>query len=177
MQGTNPNTVRFDYNVATPGATTAILAQVGPGASGTVTFQVNVNANLASQTINNSARFAYFDGAANAGPFYTNVTPFTVDLSVAFTFTGQTIPSALQGSTVSFTNHLVNTGNDFDTFDITYAMGSFPAGSTPTLYQSNGIALMTDTNGNGIPDTGRMCVAALNSKNIDYVCACIAKVV
>jgi aromatic-amino-acid transaminase len=25
-------------------------------------------------------------------------------------------------------------------------------------------------------DTGRMCVAALNSKNIDYVCACIAKV-
>ena len=26
-------------------------------------------------------------------------------------------------------------------------------------------------------DTGRMCVAALNSKNIDYVCACIAKVV
>jgi aromatic-amino-acid transaminase len=26
-------------------------------------------------------------------------------------------------------------------------------------------------------DTGRMCVAALNSKNIDYVCASIAKVV
>ncbi len=26
-------------------------------------------------------------------------------------------------------------------------------------------------------DTGRMCVAALNSKNVDYVCACIAKVV
>jgi len=26
-------------------------------------------------------------------------------------------------------------------------------------------------------DTGRMCVAALNSKNIDYVCACVAKVV
>ena len=27
------------------------------------------------------------------------------------------------------------------------------------------------------PDTGRMCVAALNSKNIDYVCASIAKVI
>jgi aromatic-amino-acid transaminase len=26
-------------------------------------------------------------------------------------------------------------------------------------------------------DTGRMCVAALNSQNIDYVCASIAKVV
>jgi aromatic-amino-acid transaminase len=26
-------------------------------------------------------------------------------------------------------------------------------------------------------DTGRMCVAALNSKNIDYVCACIARVI
>jgi aromatic-amino-acid transaminase len=26
-------------------------------------------------------------------------------------------------------------------------------------------------------DTGRMCVAALNSKNIDYVCQAIAKVI
>ena len=26
-------------------------------------------------------------------------------------------------------------------------------------------------------DTGRMCVAALNSKNLDYVCAAIAKVI
>jgi aromatic-amino-acid transaminase len=26
-------------------------------------------------------------------------------------------------------------------------------------------------------DTGRMCVAALNGKNIDYVCAAIAKVI
>ena len=26
-------------------------------------------------------------------------------------------------------------------------------------------------------DTGRMCVAALNSKNIDYVCESIAKVI
>jgi aromatic-amino-acid transaminase len=26
-------------------------------------------------------------------------------------------------------------------------------------------------------DTGRMCVAALNNHNIDYVCACIAKIV
>ncbi|MBI5170147.1 MAG: DUF11 domain-containing protein [Candidatus Eisenbacteria bacterium] len=154
VQGAGLNTVRFDHNVATPGAATAILGSIAPGASGTVTFQVNVNPNLASQVINNSARFAYFDGAANAGPFYTNVAPFTVDLSVAFTFTGQTVASALQGSTVTFANHLVNTGNDFDTFDVTYAMGSFPAGSTPTLYQSNGIALMTDTNGNGIPDTG-----------------------
>ncbi|MCC6651485.1 MAG: DUF11 domain-containing protein, partial [Candidatus Eisenbacteria bacterium] len=160
VQGAGLNTVRFDYNVATPGSATAILGNVAPGASGTVTFDVNVDAGLPAQTINNSARFAYFDGAANAGPFYTNVAPFTVNLSVAFTFTGQTVASALQGSLVSFANTLVNTGNGFDTFDITYAMGSFPAGSTPTLYQSNGIALMTDTNGNGIPDTGPLAPGA-----------------
>ncbi len=160
VQGAGPNTVRFDHNVATPGAVTAILGTVAPGASGTVTFEVNVNPGLPSQVINNSARFAYFDGAANAGPFYTNVAPFTVDLSVAFTFTGQTVASALQGSLVTFTNTLVNTGNDFDTFDITYAMGTFPPGSTPTLYQSNGVALMTDTNGNGIPDTGPLAAGA-----------------
>lgn len=154
VQGAGPNTVRFDWNVATPGAVTANIGSIAPGASGTVTFDVNVNAGLAAQTINNSARFAYFDGGANAGPFYTNIAPFAVNLSVAFTFTGQTVASALQGSQVSFANTLVNTGNGTDTYDITYAMGSFPAGSTPTLYQSNGIALMTDSNGNGIPDTG-----------------------
>lgn len=159
-QGTPPATIRWDWNVATPGAVTAIVNQVPPGQSGSVTFQVNVNAGLAPQVINNSARYAYNDGAANVGPFTTNVAPFSVNRTVSVGFTGQTIATANQGSLVTYTNHLVNTGNGSDVFNITVAPGTFPAGSTFTLYQTGGVALLTDTNLDGIPDTGPLAAGA-----------------
>jgi len=159
-QGIAPNTVTFDFNVATGGAVTAQLAQVPPGQSGSVTFDVTVNAGLAPQVIDNSARFAYNDGVASIGPFFTNVASFTVNQAVSLTFAGETIASALQGSVVVFTNTLTNTGNGSDVFDITVNMGTFPAGSSATLYQSGGLALLTDSNGNGIPDTGPVAAGA-----------------
>lgn len=161
-QGVIPNTVRFDYNVATPGAVTAQINNIPPGQSGSLTFQVNVNAGLSPQTIDNSARYAYNDGAGNVGPFFTNLAPFTVNQAVAFTFTGQTVASALQGSTVTFSNTLVNTGNGTDTFDISVSTltSTFPAGSTFQLYQSNGVALLNDSNSNSIPDTGPLAAGA-----------------
>jgi uncharacterized repeat protein (TIGR01451 family) len=159
-QGTAPATVRYDWNVATPGAVTAILAQVPPGQSGSVTFQVMVNAGLPPQVIDDAVRYAYFDGAANVGPFNTNLASFTVTQAVSLTFSGQTIVSALQGGLVAFTDHLVNTGNGTDRFNITAALGTFPAGSTVQIYQSNGVALLSDTNGDGIPDTGPVAPGA-----------------
>ena len=159
-QGTAPATVRYDWNVATPGAVTAILAQVPPGQSGNVTFQVMVNAGLAPQTIDDAARYAFNDGAANVGPFFTNIASFTVTQAGSLTFSGQTVASALQGSLVSFTDHLVNTGNGTDRFNITAVLGTFPAGSSFQLYQSNGIAPLTDTNGDGLPDTGPVAAGA-----------------
>ena len=41
-----------------------------------------------------------------------------------------------------------------DTFDITLVSSNFPAGTTFTLYQSDGNTPLVDVNGNGIPDTG-----------------------
>ncbi len=159
-QGVALNTVRFDFNVATGGAVTAQIAQVTPGQSGSVTFDVTVNPGLAPQVIDNSSRFAYNDGAADVGPFFTNIASFTVNQSVSLTFTGETVPSALQGSIVTFTNTLVNTGNGSDVFDVAVNMGTFPVGSSATLYQTGGLALLTDTNGNGIPDTGPVAAGA-----------------
>ena len=72
---------------------TARIARIAPGASGTVTFQVNVNSGLTPQTINNFASYVYNDGVSNVGPFTTNLAPFTVDASASLTFTGQTIAS------------------------------------------------------------------------------------
>jgi uncharacterized repeat protein (TIGR01451 family) len=152
--GTPPGTIRFDENVATPGAVTAIVNQVPSGQSGSVTFAVNVNSGLPPQTIGNVARYVYFDGAANAGPFFTNSAPFDVSQSAAVTLTGQTVASALQGATVSFVNTLTNTGNGNDVFDISTSASSFPAGSIVQLFQSDGVTPLTDSNGNLTPDVG-----------------------
>lgn len=153
-QGVSPNTVKYDFGVTAGGNVNAVVRTVPPGASGTLTFQVNVNSGLAPQVINNAATYAYNDGAANVGPFTTNQAPFTVTQAVSFTFTGQTIASAVQGATLTYTNSLHNTGNGTDTFDITLNGASFPAGTGYVLYQSDGVTPLTDSNGNGIPDTG-----------------------
>jgi uncharacterized repeat protein (TIGR01451 family) len=159
--GAGANTIRWDYNVATAGAVTAIVNQVPPGQTGSVTFNVNVNSGLAPQIIGNIARYAYFDGAGNAGPFFSNSAPFTVNQSAALTFTGQTVPSALQGSTVSFSNTLQNTGNGSDVFDISTGGNTFPAGSIVQLFQSDGVTPLTDSNGNLTPDVGPLAPGAI----------------
>lgn len=159
-QGTAPNTIVYDFGATTGNTVTATIARVAPGASGTLTFQIGVNAGLGPQTINNQANFAYNDGAANVGPFVTNVAPFTINQTASVTFTGQTIASATQGSLVSFSNTLTNTGNGTDVFDIVYNASTFPAGTLLTLYQSNGITPLNDSNGNGIPDSGPLAAGA-----------------
>ena len=162
-QGVSPNTVKYDFGVTAGGNVNAVIRAVPPGASGTLTFQVNVNPGLAPQVIDNSATFAYNDGAANVGPFTTNLAPFTVTQAVSFTFTGQTIASAVQGATLTYTNSLHNTGNGFDTFDITLAGATFPVGTSYVLYQSDGVTPLTDSNGNGTPDTGPIAAGATTS--------------
>ena len=159
-QGTAPNTIVYDFGVTGANTVTAKIARVAPGASGTVTFQVNVNSGLAPQTINNFASYVYNDGVSNVGPFTTNLAPFTVDASASLTFTGQTVASALQGSTVSFTNVLTNTGNASDVFDVIVNPGTFPAGTTYSLFKSDGVTPLTDSNSNGIPDTGPLAAGA-----------------
>ena len=158
--GAGLNTIRFDHNVATPGAVTAQVNQVPPGQSGSVTFAVNVNSGLPPQTIGNIARYAYNDGAGIVGPFFTNSAPFTVDQSAAVAFTGSTVASALQGGTVSFTNTLTNNGNGADVFDISTNASSFPAGSIVQLFQQDGVTPLTDSNGNLIPDVGPLAAGA-----------------
>jgi uncharacterized repeat protein (TIGR01451 family) len=159
-QGVGPNTIIYDFGVTAAGTATAQIAQIAPGASGTLTFQVNVNAGLAPQTINNVATYAYNDGVAGVGPFSTNAAPFVINAAAGLTFTGQTVASAVQGAVVLFSNTLTNTGNNGDTFDVTLSGSTFPAGSSYQLFRSDGVTPLTDSNGNGIPDTGPVAAGA-----------------
>ena len=159
-QGTPPNTIVYDFGLTVGGQVTATIARVAPGASGTLTFQVGVNSGLAPQTINNVAQFAYNDGVSNVGPFPTNLAPFVVDAAASLTFTGQLVPAATQGATIAFSNLLTNTGNSSDVFDITVGASTFPPGTSYSLFQSDGVTPLTDSDGNFVPDSGPLAAGA-----------------
>ncbi len=151
-QGTSP-TIVYDFGASTAGQATATINSVAAGQSGAVTFQVNIQAGLPVSTLNNTARYGYFDGATVQPNVNTNTFSFGVNQTVAATFTGQTVASATQGSTVTYNNTLTNNGNGTDTFDITVGTG-FPVGTAYTLFKADGVSPLLDTNANGIPDTG-----------------------
>ncbi len=159
-QGTAPNTIIYDYGVTGGSTVTAVINRVAAGASGTLTFQVNVDAGLSPQTLNNIATFAYNDGVGVVGPFTTNAAPFTIDASASLTFVGQVVPSATQGATIAFSNVLTNTGNATDVFDITIGAATFPVGSSYSLFQADGVTPLTDSNGNFVADSGPVLAGA-----------------
>jgi uncharacterized repeat protein (TIGR01451 family) len=153
----NQSGIIYDFGVTATGKATFVVANVAPGQSGYVTFQVSVNAGIPPQVINNSANFVFTSGGTTtATPFTTNVVPFTVTQVAGVTFVGPAaIPTADAGSTVAYTNTLTNTGTGTDTFDIVFTpANTFPVGTTFQLFQSDGATPMVDSNGNGIPDTG-----------------------
>ena len=157
-QGTSPT---IDYSV-TGSTVRGIINSLAAGQAGTVSFQVTLASGLAAGTLNNTASFSYNDGAGSVGPVSTNTFGLSVNQTAGVTLSGATVASALQGSTVSFSNTLVNTGNATDSFDISVAAGSpaFPPGSAFALYKADGVTPMVDTNGNGVVDTGPVAAGA-----------------
>ena len=155
LQGAGPT---IDYSFTAP-TVKGIISSVAPGQAGTLTFQVNIDANLAAAPLNNTATFAYNDGVAAVPATNTNTFVFTVNQTASVTSNSTpaapiTVATAAQGSTVSFSNVFTNTGNGTDSFDVAVSTSSFPAGSSFALYKADGVTPLVDTNGNGIPDTG-----------------------
>jgi len=159
----NQSGIVYDYGVTSAGKPTAVIASIAPGASGTLTFQVNVNAGLAPGANSATAMtgtFAYNDGAGAVGATSTNTIQYTVAQAAALGFAGATTAAAPQGATVSFTDVVTNNGNGSDSFDITFATSTFPVGTTFQLFQPDGLTPLQDANGNGVPDTGPLAAGA-----------------
>lgn len=156
--GTSPNTLVSSITGQTFVAT---LAQVTAGQSGTISFQVAVNAGVTPGVLNNTATTSYNNGAATVSGT-SNTVPFTVLQTAAVTLVGPAAtPTANPGSTVSFTNVLTNTGTGVDTFNITLgASNNFPAGTTFQMFKTDGLTPLVDTNSDGIIDTGPLAVNA-----------------
>jgi uncharacterized repeat protein (TIGR01451 family) len=168
--GGDPAGIAYDFGNTVAGRVTAVIGTVAAGNSGTLRFNVNVNAGLAPTVPANQAlttNTATY--GVNAGPFSnTNSVLYTVLQTAAVTASdsplqaGDTtvndiveVPSASPGSTVVFNNRITNNGNGVDSFDITLTgQAAWPAGTTFALFQSDGVTSLIDTNGNGTPDTG-----------------------
>ena len=150
IQGTTPS---INYSL-TGNTVTGVISSVAAGQAGTLTFQVNIDANLAAAPLNNTATFAYNDGVNPVATANTNTFVFAVNQTASLSAAGSTVLSAPQGGTANFSNVFTNTGNGTDSFDVAIATSSFPAGSSFALYKADGVTPLVDTNGNGIPDTG-----------------------
>lgn len=155
-------------NYGVSGSTiSAVITSVPAGVSGTLTFQVNIAAGLSPTTPANAAattNVASYSSTTQASA-NTNAVTYNVLQTASVTASGQTVASAPQGGTVSFTNTITNTGNGTDSFDITVPApgspgNSFPAGTTFALFQSDGATSLLDSNGNGTPDTGPLVAGA-----------------
>ncbi|NVN90478.1 MAG: isopeptide-forming domain-containing fimbrial protein [Desulfuromonadales bacterium] len=171
-QGTAPNTINYDATT-TVGTVSATIAQVLPGETRTLTFEVNVASGATPGIINNTANFTYNDGVNPNKTGSTNTTPFTVNQNAGVAANGSNssnainandpiiVPSATQGSTVQFDVYIWNTGNGTDSFDISPpAPGTFPLGTSFQLYKSDGVTPLIDTNSNSTPDTGPLGLGA-----------------
>jgi uncharacterized repeat protein (TIGR01451 family) len=165
-QGSAPNGI--DYSATIPGnVITAIIGTVPAGVSGTVTFQVTIDAGLSPRTITNTATFQSTQqnpppaaGASTNGASYQVlqtsgvVANGSASSSVDNTNEPVVVPSAAAGSTFFFTDYVWNLGNATDTFDITISQNTFPSGSTVTLLQQDGASTLLNSSGTAAPDTG-----------------------
>jgi large repetitive protein len=126
-----------------------------PGDTVRITFSVNIDPNLARDSVlTNIATLRFTNSQDRNLNRISNPVVFRVLGALGVTVTGQTIASANPGETILFRNTITNRGNIADTYDISLSGTTFPTGSVITLLNSAGSGPLTDTSGNGIPDTG-----------------------
>lgn len=161
--GGNQSGITYDFGFTQSGRVTAVIDSVAPGASGTLTLQVNVNAGLAPgarPATASTATYTYNDGSSTVPTTNTNTAQYTVQQTASVQVNDSTVASAVQGGTVLFTNGVVNAGNGSDTLNLTLTNHAFPSGTTFQLFKADGVTPLLDSNGDGIPDTGPMAASA-----------------
>jgi len=159
-----------DFNITNPGKVTVNVGTVASSGTGTTTFQVTVNADIASGTgISNTASVSYQTSATDPTTLTTvntNSIPFTVSQAASMLILPATLTTnQLVGDQNRHPFTIKNTGNGTDT----YSLSSVGLYWTWTLYNDvNQDGLYTagidtpviDTGTDGKLDTGTMAAGA-----------------
>lgn len=172
------------YNF-TSGTATLVIPTVVANSSGVLKFKVRVNQNTPAGIITNTAEVDP-DGPGAEGKTPSNPNDVTVlgvkkgtinDSATDAFADGQstTTPtpdvitkSTTQGTPVTFGVTagggepivIHNTGNVTEAFNITVNKNALPTGSIVELFKADGVTPLTDTNGDGVVDTGPIASGA-----------------
>lgn len=172
------------YNF-TLGTATLVIPTVAANSSGVLKFKIRVNQNTPAGIITNIAEVDP-DGPGTEGKTPSNPNDVTVlgvkkgtinDSATDAFADGQstTTPtpdvitkSTTQGTPVTFGVTagggepivIHNTGNVTEAFNITVNKNSLPTGSIVELFKADGVTPLTDTNGDGVVDTGPIASGA-----------------
>ena len=168
----------IDYSV-TGSTMTAIVTNVPAGFSGTVTFTVQIAAGRPPGFINNTAQYQ----TATQASVNTNTASYQVLQTASVVANGSitssvngtsepvTIASAAAGSTINFTNVIWNLGNAVDSFVISMAgQATWPAGTTFTLLQSDGVTSLIANTTPAIPTFSGSCAAGFETDAANQRC-------
>ncbi len=154
--------ITYKRTATSPDSVVIEIASINAGASGTVSFKVTVDAGTEGNTIINSGTFSHDDAPT---PVSTNNASIQVDENYIINRVGADtvlVNSAEQGSIVNFLNLFENVGTATDTYNITLSGSNYPAGTTFTFFKVDGsnnpTSPYTDTNNDGIADTGPIAV-------------------
>ncbi len=163
------------------------IASIPALSKGTLSFKVRVNDN-AVQKINNTANYKQYKNNTNTllKDTSTNTVIFTVQQTLGVVlnhsssstnddgdpYTGNNLLEKNNNFTgvakeIQFDNYVWNTGQATDSYNLSITKSAnVPSCAVTRLYQSDGRTLLTDSNADGIIDTGSMAAGA--SKKIVF---------
>ncbi|MFK7995079.1 MAG: hypothetical protein AB8B87_13125 [Granulosicoccus sp.] len=159
---------QLDADSSSTNQVTLIVDNLVAGDTGTLSFQVNIDADLSSGELVNQAEFELTSNGSLSARAFSNPVGFTVlpragvvangsdTIDIDGTTEPVTIVSGAQGGAVLFDNIIWNTGNQTDTFNIELqtTTSTMPTDSSYQLLRSDNATPLQDTNNDGITDTG-----------------------
>ena len=152
------------------------LASVAALSKGTVSFKVTVNANAAEKVANTADYQQYNASNAILKNTLTNTVIFNVEQTLGVILNNSSVGNTDGGTNdlltksntftgaakeIQFDNYVWNTGQVTDSYNLSITKSAnVPSCAVTRLYQSDGRTLLTDSNADGIIDTGSMAAGA-----------------
>ncbi|MEY2862776.1 MAG: hypothetical protein RLY58_483 [Pseudomonadota bacterium] len=143
--------------------------------TGSVSFRVQVvSAN--DGTIDNTATYRQYDGGSLIKTSTSNTVSFVLQGGASVVLntnaatasnTGNpasapdnllTVASTAAGTEVLFDDYIWNTGSSTDIFNLSTVVSNLPSCATVKLYAADGRTLLTDSNGDGVIDSGPLAI-------------------